>query len=214
LDGLDPSRHARSWGGGGETTDKKIAPCRVCGHPVSEYAPACPNCGDPTALRYGHKVPGETASKGTSPWRIIGWIFLSLTLLWLGACFFALSDLDSGSASIGGGAENRSRVESRPEYALSIVWFSCNSEHLPRGEITVRNTGNMSVPYAKAFVEFTDVSGKVVSSGDSYFSPSTIPVGSTASATVYGNPRVDFAKCGPSTVQDGGGNPVRLISAE
>lgn len=62
-------------------SDVRIAPCRVCKQPVSEYAPACPTCGDPTAVRYGH-----ARGKPTNPWTIIGWIILLLMAIPLATC--------------------------------------------------------------------------------------------------------------------------------
>lgn len=62
-------------------SEVRIAPCRVCKQPVSEFAPACPGCGDPTAVRYGH-----ARGKSTNPWTIIGWIIVIIFVLPLATC--------------------------------------------------------------------------------------------------------------------------------
>jgi hypothetical protein len=80
------------------------APCRVCGHQVSEHAPACPQCGDPTAARYGH-APG----KKTNPWMIIGWIILAALLLPLVTCMGIF-----GTAAVKSGQERAERSLQAP----------------------------------------------------------------------------------------------------
>lgn len=70
-----------------------LAPCRVCGQMVSEYAPACPKCGDPTARRYGNE-----ARKKMNPWIIIGWIILLPFVLVVGSCIGILGDVSSAGS--------------------------------------------------------------------------------------------------------------------
>ena len=191
--------------------NNRIGPCRVCGHQVSEYAPACPNCGDPTARRYGHKVAAaDRPAGGANPWKIIGWIVLGFFLLWMYSCMKTVSNMDVGAPSSASATSGSGADLAGPSYELAIVSVACEGGRYSKADITVRNTGTSAIPFAQAFFEFTDDAGKVVATGDSFFSPSTIPPGSTASTSVYASPNVDFARCRPSAVQDRRGNPATL----
>lgn len=85
--------------------------------------------------------------------------------------------------------------------------MECDNQYRGKADITIRNTGSTAIPFAKVFVEFTNKDGSVASAQDSYFSPSTIPPGASASATVYSN-GPSAQSCGPTRMQDGDGNPV------
>ena len=192
--------------------NNRIGPCRVCGHQVSEYAPACPNCGDPTARRYGHKVAAANRpAGGANPWKIIGWIVLGFFLLWMWSCMKTVAEMDtSGGLTSSGTASAGSTLDPPPTKDQAKVTDADEGGRYSNAVLTLSNTATTAIPFAQAFFEFTDDGGKVVATGDSFFSPSTIPPGSTASTSVYASPNVDFARCRPSAVQDRRGNPATL----
>jgi hypothetical protein len=99
-----------------------------------------------------------------------------------------------------------------PAYSVHVVSVECSPNYgRNEADITVINTGASAIPYAQAFVSFTDAAGQVVSSQRTYFRPSTIPPGATATARAYaseGAPQA--ATCGPSAIQDRDGNPVAI----
>ncbi len=35
---------------------RRIGPCRMCGHPISNFSKACPNCGDQTSYGLGYDL--------------------------------------------------------------------------------------------------------------------------------------------------------------
>lgn len=78
---------------------KELAPCRVCGQEVSEYAEKCPKCGDPTARRYG-----RAPRKPTNPWMVIGWIIVIALVLPIATCV----------SIIGGGAVKDYEARTQP----------------------------------------------------------------------------------------------------
>lgn len=147
----------------------------------------CPHCGGMVTV-------------GTSPWTIIGWIFVLLLVLFLGTCALFMKnyadatqrDVDSTSAS----------ASAAPAYSVHVEGFECDvRESGTVARVTIRNTGSTEIPYAKAFFRFDQ---KIV---DTYFSPSSIPPGALASADGYARSRVS---CGGFTVQAQGGAPVSV----
>jgi len=70
----------------------RLAPCRVCGHLVSEFADRCPGCGDPTARRYGHEP-----KRPSGPWTLLGWLLLILIVLPIAMCSGLLGHIASQS---------------------------------------------------------------------------------------------------------------------
>lgn len=181
-----------------------LKPCRVCGTPVSEYAPQCPKCGDPTAARYGHAAP-PGRKKGLG---VLGWIGL-LAVIFVGwSCMRAMDRSDSGSAS---SSLAESSPVAGPSYELEVVDLACSeSGSYAKAKVTVRNTGTTAIPYAKAFFEWRSTSGQIAGTDDTYFSPSTIPPGATASAAAMNRDVTAWETCRLSTVQDRDGNAVAL----
>lgn len=143
-----------------------------------------------------------------NPWKIIGWIVLAFMGLVLYACVKVAANLapvDGGSA-----VNTPTRVAAAaPSYTVKVVSVECDASGRDRADITVQNTGTATIPYAKAFAEFTSKSGGVDSAQDSYFRPHDIPPGARASATVYSNGSGSH-KCGLVRIQDGDGNQVTL----
>jgi len=144
-----------------------------------------------------------------SPWRIIGWIVLAILVLSLAFCGYVCVRVADNSQP--GSAPLASDLPpAAPHYQVSVISVVCENEYRDKARVTVRNTGMNAIPYAKLFVEFRDAQDKVVSADDSYFSPTTIPVNATASATVYSHGPA-AKTCAPSEMQDRDGNPVVMI---
>ena len=185
--------------------------CPECGNNVSSMAPTCPQCGYPIAAPAAAAPPSPPAypppkKSGTSPWTIIGWILLVFLLLFVYSCYRAVSN---NVAEARGSTDTLSTAASAPQYSVQVISTECTGNYgRDRAEITVRNTG-ASIPFAKGFVQFVDGAGALLSAQDSYFSPSTIPAGATASVTVYSSGG-GAARCGLTTIQDGDGNPVTI----
>jgi hypothetical protein len=176
-----------------------LTTCKACGHQISKRAAACPSCGDPTGVLMA-TLPPPTKGMSTGSKVVVA----GLCLFLLYSCVSAFGGRSSGST----GAATTGSAPASQSYKVTVVSVNCRSDYgRDRADITVRNTGTETIPYAKAFVEFTTDGGKVVSADDSYFSPTDIPPGATASATVYaGGGGAD--KCGMTAIQDGDGNQV------
>jgi hypothetical protein len=149
-----------------------------------------------------------------NPWKIIGWIVLVVVVLTLGFCSYVayLFGEATEGTSLSSPTEAIESPSQRvaPSYSLKVVSTECADNYgKNRADVTVKNTGTNTIPYAKAFVEFQDKSGKLLSAQDSYFSPTAIPPGATASTTVYSSGG-GAKTCGLSSVQDGDGNAVTL----
>lgn len=192
----------------GET---KMAPCRVCGHMVSEFAPQCPGCGDPTAARYGHKAGSER--KPTNPWMIIGWILLLLILLPLATCALIVGNTAKDAADSYRSSESQpaaaadnfmeGTASAAPALTADVVSLLCErtpSGNYTKAEITIRNTGP-EIEFASAFMA---IAGEVSQTG---FSPYTVPSGSIATATFMEQRKGD---CEVKAVQDRRGHSVTL----
>jgi len=187
--------------------EPKLINCRVCGNPVSEYAPTCPTCGDPVAYRFGHapKPASKNSSRG-----LLWWIGLIVVLFVLWSCVRSVGRIDDYSQTPAAAASSEA-ARAAPSYSLHVVNTACTREGAyARGAVTVINSGSITMPFAKAFFQFTDGAGNVVGTEDSYFSPNDIPPGSTASADVYARGISNAEKCRLSTVQDGDGNAASL----
>lgn len=126
------------------------------------------------------------------------------------SCVQWANNMDLDDPSVAGSDSGVMPSQSAPSYELTVVSFSCEGGRYSKADITVRNSGATTIPFAKAFFDFTDGAGKVVATGDSYFSPNNIPPGSTASANVYASPNVDFARCRPTGIQDRDGHRATL----
>lgn len=139
-----------------------------------------------------------------NPWKIIGWIvlvgmLLSLTFCGL-VCVRVAADMDGPKAN---GASPNSSAAS-PDYRVEVLSLSCEERgNMTKVGVTVRNSGGLEIPFAKAFFRVG------TQSEDSYFSPSTVPAGSLASADSYVRSPGD---CRLLMIQDGKGNQVRLSS--
>lgn len=96
-----------------------------------------------------------------------------------------------------------------PAYAVNLVNLDCGSRGVDRAKVTIENRG-VEIPFAKVFVEFVNKDGSVAVAEDGFFSPSTIPAGARASATVYAR-RSQAESCRIGAVVDGDGNRVPLI---
>lgn len=182
----------------------KLVKCPVCGREVSERAEACPGCGDPTAQRYGHS---KAVSKPRGFFWWIGLIFVVL-LVWQCARLLPSS---SSSTAASYDTPAASSPSPAPSYFLKVIDTSCGEKgSYVTAEVTVQNVGTIAIPYAKAFFQFKDEAGQVVGTDDTYFSPTDIPPGSTASADVMKRGIVGATRCGLLTVQDGSGQSVTL----
>lgn len=161
-----------------------ITKCAQCGGQVSTDAATCPHCG----------APRKRA--GTSPWTIIGWIFLGFVVLLMYGCYQVFKP---------GGSMDPNRSASTPvapRYSVKVEGQSCEGNGSGvKAEITVRNTGPTEIPFAKAFFRFDQAVE------DSYFSPATIPPGALASADAYYSSPVS---CGGVAIQSGDGEPVTV----
>lgn len=151
-----------------------------------------------------------------NPWKIIGWIVLAGIILMLGLC--SLAAYQVGKRQL---AENAQSQESGavapqqpvgPKHSVEVVNVSCEQNYSrPKASITVRNTGETAIEYAKVYVKFTRKDGSVASAEDSYLRPSTIPPGSLASANTFSAEGADgIVNCGLEAVQDRDGNPVAI----
>lgn len=179
-----------------------IVNCKECGEIVSTQADACPKCG---ARRAGRG--------GLNPWKIIGWIFLAFLALILYSCVRVAGTI--GSSATTGSPPSSSPAFSTaapvaPPHKADVLSFQCEQQgNYDVGKATIRNTGTTTIPYAKFFVEFVDRNEKVVGAGDTYFSPTDIPPGATASADVMER-STGGTSCRPSAFQDGDGNPIDI----
>jgi len=95
-------------------------------------------------------------------------------------------------------------------YRLFVVSVECTSRGRDRADITVRNDGNTPMRFAKAFAVFKNKSGEVMSAQDSFFHPTDIPPGATASADVYSNGSGAYS-CALLSVQDNNGIAAQLM---
>lgn len=142
-----------------------------------------------------------------NPWKIIGWIFLAFLLYWMYSCGTAINEAEK-RRDASGGQSITPAASTAPAYVVEVISVECDDNHgRNRADITVLNTGRDAIPYAKVFFQFTDASGKVLWAEDSYFSPTDIPPGAMASATLYADGG-GSANCGPTAMQDGDGNRV------
>ena len=124
-------------------------------------------------------------------------VVLVILLGWMALRYFSSTPTKTGEDG------NSVASSSAPAYSATVLSITCSPNYgRARAEIAIKNTG-ASIPYAAAFVRFDN--GEVV---DSYFRPSTVPVGAMAKATVYAAGAADG--CQLSGVQDGKGNPVAL----
>lgn len=89
-----------------------------------------------------------------------------------------------------------------PVYHADVQSFTCKPSHGGiRAAVTIQNTGGNAIPYAKAYFR---IGGENV---DTYFSPSTVPAGSLASADRMVKTQ---GACQLVAIQDGNGNSVQL----
>ena len=142
-----------------------------------------------------------------NPWKIIGWIVLAFMLYAMYSCGTAINDAER-RRDAGGADTSAATALAAPAYVVEVISVECDDNHgRNRADITVLNTGRDAIPYAKVFFQFTDAAGKVLWAEDSYFSPTDIPPGAMASATLYADGG-GSANCGPTAMQDGDGNRV------
>lgn len=137
-----------------------------------------------------------------NPWKIIGWIVLALLVLMLWSCGTSFSRRSAERAA-------PPAPESQAQHAVRVVTVECTSRGRDLAEVTVINAGATTIEYAKAFAQFKDKAGNVVSARDSYFTPTSIPPGATASARVYSNGS-GADTCELATIQDGDGLAVNM----
>jgi hypothetical protein len=185
-----------------------VIACPDCEKDVSEHAEKCLNCGAPIASR----IKG-TPRKPTSPWTIIGWMIVAAIVLPLATCAFVASRVANSAYDDYGRrvrlgvaapaeADNSMAAPSAASYSMKVVSVECTDNYgRNKANITARNTGSTAIPFAKVFIQFKNKTGGVISAQDSYFSPTTIPSGATASATVYSSGG-GAKTCGPVAIQD------------
>ena len=146
-----------------------------------------------------------------NPWKIIGWIVLGFIVLVVGFCGLgifgaAMRDVNTSSGTT---RASEPRKPSGLAYAAHVVDLNCSGRTIDRAQVTIENRGD-EIPFAKVFVEFLNKDGSIAAAEDSYFSPSTVPRGSRASATVYSN-GARAESCRVTGIQDGDGNRVTLM---
>lgn len=201
-----------------------IISCPECGRQVSSTAPTCPGCG--AKISSAQLLP---AKKRSNPWMIIGWIFLAIIILPLAMCTGALvlgvggksySDYrekakqTAASPATTSSAAPATSTQPSPTYQVHSEGVDCapvGSGSMGVARVTVTNTGNTAIPFAKAFFKLEAKDGTVLDRRDSYFSPSTIPPGSKASADVYFRNPPRGSACAIDSIQDGKGMPVTVI---
>ena len=184
--------------------NNSLIKCRVCGREVSEFAPTCPGCGDLVAYRFGHAPkPAQSTTKGP-----LWWIGLIVVVLVVYSCMRAIPVANQGASTI---SDADAPAVLPPAYSLKVISTQCEKRgRYDQAKATVQNTGNLTVPFAKAFFQFTNDAGQAIGNDDSYFSPTDIPAGATASADVMASGLSGTTHCGLLTVQDGDGNAVLL----
>lgn len=141
-----------------------------------------------------------------NPWKLIGWIVLGFMVLFMWYCArVAMRVAESEPQAYDGPRYGSIQPNKQAvSYSAKVIGFTCEGRYdYTTAKLTIRNTGSTQIPFAKLFVNFTGSGGSA--QGDSYFSPSTIPPGATASADVM--QRGDY-NCEVQAVQDGHGNPV------
>lgn len=97
-----------------------------------------------------------------------------------------------------------------PPHSVDVINVSCEQNYTrPKAEVSVRNDGQTTIKYAKAYIQFQRKDGSVASAADSYFRPTDIPPGSMASATIYSSQGASgISNCQLVAVQDGDGQAV------
>lgn len=141
-------------------------------------------------------------AKATSPgfWLLIG-------ALVVGAVYFTANP---PASSVGSESQAAAHSEAtiEPTYSVNVLGVDCEASAgvVSMARVTISNTG-AAIPFAKAYVSFRDKSGARLSSGDSYFSPTKVPPGATATATIYGE-NAKIHSCRLDRIQDGDGNEV------
>lgn len=147
-----------------------------------------------------------------NPWKIIGWIVLGGILLMLAFCglVIVVASSTGDTARTAAGTSSISPPAAAPAYSVRVESFECEKGGgRTRADMTITNTGQIAIPYAKAYFEFSKA-GQVTSANDSYFRPTTIPPGARASATVYSGSGSDADTCTPKAIQDRDGYPVTI----
>lgn len=145
-----------------------------------------------------------------NPWKVVGWIVVAVLVLLLATCSLFLYGVGKATTKKNGVAVAAVGEHPKPKtHQLQVISIECASHGLDRADITVRNTGETTISFAKAFVQFKDKSGSVIGAHDSYFSPNEIPPGAVASADVYSNGTGAYT-CGLIAVQDSNGIAAAL----
>jgi len=90
-----------------------------------------------------------------------------------------------------------------PVLAAKVISIECTERGgMGYMRVTIQNTGNATIAFAKAFADFSTKASGVVSD-DSYFSPADVPPGARASADMYLR-HGDVTNCQLRTVQSNG----------
>lgn len=141
-----------------------------------------------------------------NPWKIIGWIvlglmvaFLMLAFVFMATCSKVVSDQRKDKKLA---QTEYVAAPSKPSYRVHIINVSCQAR---RVKVIVKNLSRIEIPFAKAFFQAEDKNGKVIDTADSYFHPTTIPAGATASADSYFS-HANYSACSVSAIQDRDGN--------
>lgn len=173
-----------------------LVSCSQCGGQVSTEASTCPHCG----------APRKRA--GTSPWTIIGWLFLGFLLLLMYGCYQVFKpggpmDPNPATAPARSAATEPAPLPA-PPYELEVLSFVCEETGGDlRAEVSVRNIGPAPIQGPELY--FT-IGGQVV---DGTASPYEIPV--EAMGTVFARGPTGGA-CTLDHAQDWKGNPIKLTS--
>lgn len=146
----------------------------------------------------------DRPKSGPNPWNIIGWVLLALLLIWL----YGLVKVQMRAREI-----EAYGVSDLPAYAAPAVKHFVKQISIECGDgkmkATIENVGSYPLKFGKGFFQAYDRLGKVVYSGDSYFTPSEIPPGSMSSVDVYFS-SIAYEKCALVSVQDNDGNRATI----
>lgn len=170
--------------------------CRECGREISTEAAACPHCGAPT---------GRAAKRHSGCAIVIAAALLALVYAMLSGYCSRPPDEEAAAA------DTTFTAPPAParQLAAKVISIDCNGRNgMTVMKVTVQNTGDTAIPYAKVFADFSSSAG-IVASEDSYFSPTEIPPGARASADLYVR-RSDVTNCQVRAMQDGDGTAVAL----
>lgn len=146
----------------------------------------------------------QPPKSGANPWNIIGWILLVLLLIYL----YGAVNSEMRRQEIQNGISSGMPSYSEPsiKHFVKQISLECGEYKM---KATIENVGSYPLKFGKGYFQAYDRLGKVVYSGDSYFSPNDIPPGSMASVDVFFK-GIAYEKCALVSVQDSDGNRATI----